>query len=44
MTGTGLVIKAYGNFFIGGDEKMKFFNEWFIEFHLSYLLDYGGVS
>jgi len=31
MTCTGLMIKAYAYFFIGGDEKKKFFNEWFIE-------------
>jgi len=31
MTGAGLIIKAYGNFFIGGDKKMKIFNEWFME-------------
>jgi len=30
MTGAGLIIKAYGNFFINGDEKKKFFNGWFI--------------
>jgi len=31
MSGAGLITNAYGNFFISGDEKMKFFNEWFIE-------------
>jgi len=30
MISAGLRIKAYAYFFIGGDEKMKFFNEWFI--------------
>jgi len=30
MTGAGLIIKAYINFFIGWGEKMKFFNKWFI--------------
>jgi len=32
MIYAGLIIKAYRNFFIGGHEKMKFFNEWLIEF------------
>jgi len=32
MIGVGLRIKAYAYFFIGGAEKKKFFNEWFIEF------------
>jgi len=32
MISAGLRIKAYAYFFISGDEKMKFFNEWFVEF------------
>jgi len=35
MTGTSLRIKAYAYFFIAGDEKMKSFNEWFIEVGVS---------
>jgi len=31
MISAGLRIKAYAYFFISGDEKIKFFNEWFIE-------------
>jgi len=46
MISAGLRIKAYAYFFIGGDEKMKFFNEWFIELRVpqSFTLIAYGIS